>query len=110
MIVSLHDAQVAADEDEFARPFCLVAENFADAFAHLLLHFVGAFSGFFASEAVAYRCRRAFISAFYFVIPLVMRFFKLGEKNARTVGPHQSCGRELGEVLVKNSSRRGWID
>ena len=53
MIVSLHDAQVAADEDEFARPFGLVTEDFADAFAHLLLHFVGAFSGFFALEAMA---------------------------------------------------------
>ncbi len=88
MIVSLHDAQVAADEDKFARPFCLVAEDFADAFAHLLLHFVGAFSGFFASEAVAYRCRCAFIPAFCFVIPLVVRFFNLEEENARTVGPH----------------------
>lgn len=53
MIVSLDDAEVAADEDEFAGPFGFVAEDFADAFAHFLLHFVGAFGGFFAFEAVA---------------------------------------------------------
>lgn len=88
MIVSLYDTQVAADEDEFARPFCLVAEDFADAFAHLLLHFVGAFSSFFALEAVAYRCRCAFISAFCYIIPLVVRYFNREEKSARTVGPH----------------------
>ena len=74
MVVSLYDAQVAADEDEFARPFGFVAEDFADAFAHLLLHFVRAFSGFFALEAVAYRCRCAFVSAFCCVISLVVRY------------------------------------
>ena len=88
MIVSLHDPQVAADENEFAWPFCLVAEDFADACAHLLLHFVGSFGSFFALEAVAYRCRCAFISAFCFVISLVVRYFNWEEETARTIGPH----------------------
>ena len=75
LVVSLYDAQVAADEDEFARPFRLVAENFTDTFAHLLLHFVGVFGGFFAFEAVAYRCRCAFIPAFcYCISSEVIRF------------------------------------
>lgn len=44
LVVALHDAHVAADEDEFARPLLLVREHLPDALLHLLLHLVRAFA------------------------------------------------------------------
>ena len=44
LVVSLHDAHVPADEDEFAGPFLLVAEDLFDASAHCLLHLVLTFA------------------------------------------------------------------
>ncbi len=52
LVVLLHDAQVAADEDEFLRPFLLVAEDVPHALAHLLLHLIRALSLLFAGEAL----------------------------------------------------------
>ena len=38
LVVALHDAQVASEEDELLGPFGLVAEDVSDALSHLLLH------------------------------------------------------------------------
>jgi len=40
LVVALHDAHVAADEDELARPLALVCQHIADPLEHALLHLV----------------------------------------------------------------------